>query len=172
VSTTVAMSLAEYLARPEEHNTEWSQGALIVAPQPTIRHQLVEKALSRLFDTACPPGWVAVSEVGWLLGPAGPYRGPDVVVIDRSHAGAPHLLVPPILAVELLSPHERPESNLAEYAAAGLDHCWTVDLASGVVTVHRRHGQSYLVAATCRPGHVLHVEHPFPIDLDPGELLP
>jgi len=172
VSTTVAMSLAEFLARPEEYNTEWSQGALVVAPQPTLPHQHAARTLTRILDAACPPEYEALQDPGWLLTPDGPYRVPDVVVVQRHHARGPHLLVPPILAIEVLSPHERPEVKLTEFAAAGLDHYWTFDLTTEVLTVYERADQEYVIRATATPGHVLHVEQPFPIDVDPGELLP
>ena len=101
MSTTVAMSLAEFLARPEEHNTEWSRGALVVTPQPTLPHQHAAKTLTRILDAACPP----------------------------------------------------------EYTTE-------------VLTVFERADQEYVIRATATPGHVLHVDQPFPIDVDPGELLP
>ena len=163
MSTTAAMSLAEFLARPEEHHTEWSQGVMVVDP-PTVRHQLIAQAVARLLDNALSPGLCVANEVGWLLRPDGPYRVPDVAVFDRSQIDGPYLTRPPVVAVELFSPDERPEVKLTEYAAAGLDHYWTFDLTTEVLTVFECADQEYVIRATATPGHVLHVEQPFPID--------
>ena len=72
----------------------------------------------------------------------------------------------------MLSPDERPDVKQAEYAAAGLDHYWTFDPAGEVLTTFQRADQEYRVTATATPGHVLHVEQLFPVDIDPGQLLP
>ena len=171
MTTTVAMSLAEFLARPEEDRAEWSQGALVMNP-PTIPHQLAAKALVRLLDAASPPGLVAVEAIGWLLAPGGPFRIPDVVVAPATQLVGQWLTEPPTIAVEILSPDERPEVKLAEYAAAGLDYYWTFDLETAVLTVYERDSDTHRATATAAPGHVLHVVRPLAVDINPGDLLP
>jgi Uma2 family endonuclease len=170
VTTTVTLSLADYLARPEEHNTEWSQGALIVNPAPTVGHQVAAATLMGILHDACPSDCLVVHGVGWLLAPEGPYRVPDIVVIKRSQGHGPHLTSPPVLAVEFLSPGQSPEPKLTEYAAAGLAHHWTLDVTTSTLTVYELIDGN--LDATLATGGAVRIERPFPVELDPASLFP
>lgn len=67
-------------------------------------------------------------------------RQPNVVVVTHEQADGPRLEVPPLLAVEVLSPEgfERDVvTKRSEYARAGLEHYWIVDVDVPEIVVYR-----------------------------------
>ncbi len=90
-------------------------------------------------------GWV-VSEVGFILKRQPDLvRGPDVAFLSKEKVQAqkdPHKLWegPPDLAVEVLSPDDRPSEVLrkvGEYLEAGTRLVWVVDPKNQTVSAHR-----------------------------------
>jgi len=168
------MSLGEYLTRPETDRAEYVDGALVVNPPASLRHQYAARRLGDILNTACPGEWIALEALGWLLAPGGPVRIPDVVVVEREPLRGDDLLLdhPPILAVEVLSPGEGPARKLADYSAAGLQHYWTFAVRSGELTCYHATGGRFEMTATGSPGHAVDLTAPFEIRVDPTTLLP
>lgn len=123
----VPMSWDEYENLGPENRGEYLDGAFVVSPLPSGRHQDACFELTRLISEALPTGVKARSSWGWKAGDD--EFGPDVMVFDETHedlryTGTPHL------CVEVLSTDRGADlvRKFAKYAAAGLPRYWVVDL--------------------------------------------
>ena len=152
--TTTKLSLAEFLALPEtEPASEWIDGEVVPKPMPTVEHAIVQSLLSFVlvaFLRAHPLGIVG-SEMRCIFGPAGGERPyvPDVVFIraermPRIGRGQPFHGAPD-LAVEILSPDDRPDrvaAKVAFYLLHGVRLVWLIDPETRTVTVLTADGRS------------------------------
>ncbi len=165
----------EYLRWPETTvPCEFVDGRPVVSPSPALRHQQAVGELFYLLRAGIPPGLtVLTSPVDWVL-QREPLlvRQPDLVVID---AGYPHprLLTPPHVAIEVVSPTSRERdivTKRSQYAAAGLDWYWLVDIDLPQILVLRRDGTTYATHASARGDQLLTVDTPFPVRMRPSDL--
>jgi Uma2 family endonuclease len=138
---------------------ELVQGVLVVREPTGLRHGRVTMAVARrLADhvAASRQGEVYVGDTGFTLA-RGPdtVRAPDIAFIRRARIpdpeplGFPHLA--PDLAVEVLSPTDRPGETLAKVAdwlSAGTRLVWVIDPERRLVRVYRHDGTEALVSAT------------------------
>ena len=134
------------LTGDERH--ELVAGALVSEPAPKWTHAHVQMRLSKLLAE-----YADASGAGHAVGPTGYVlaRDPDTVrVPDLSFVGnlrlaamgdpARFLVGAPDLAVEILSPSDRPNemhAKVADYLAAGARCVWVVDPSSRSVRVYR-----------------------------------
>jgi Uma2 family endonuclease len=131
------LTLDDWDALPEDNHfrLEVVEGILIVSPRPVFFHQRAVTRLTYLIDEQLPTGLSAVSEVDVVLAEHPlTIRSPDVVVTSaevadsnpaRCRATDVHL------ALEVLSEGSvRTDrvTKFSEYAEAGIDHYWIVDL--------------------------------------------
>lgn len=133
---------ADYFRLPDEPRCELLRGHLVLTPAPSFRHQLACSILADLLlQYARRIGGRAVqSPVDVELGDRTVVQ-PDVVLVtpsrlDRIHR---HLVGAPDLAVEVLSPDDRPgyvREKVAEWLEAGTRAVWVVDPRTRTVTVH------------------------------------
>jgi len=166
----------DYLSLPEDRHFELLEGALIVNPTPTVRHQQASFALTAALGAAAPPDLLAVEAVGVRV-PDGVFVA-DVLVADREVALADRsgLLDAGIvrLVVEIVSPSSRSMDRLTKpslYASAGIQHYWRVELDGGpAVYAYRLDGQEYVAVAEGGPGQPLRLDRPFPVTVDPAAL--
>lgn len=166
----------DLVALPEERHFELLEGALIVNPTPTVRHQQASRVIANLLEHAAPPDLLAVEAVGVRV-PDGVFV-PDVLVADRQVALADRsgLLDAGIvrLVVEIVSPSSRSMDRLTKpslYAGAGIEHYWRVELDGGpAVYAYRLDGQEYVAVAEGGPGQPLRLDRPFPVTVDPAAL--
>ena len=124
---------------------ELVDGQIVVSPAGT-RHGLVSLRLAaRLlrFVEANDLGYVLGSSTGFRL-PGGNVRSPDAsfVARERFESGVPEDFadVAPELAVEVLSPDDRPRAILdkvGEYLQAGVRLVWVIDPKAGRAVVYR-----------------------------------
>ena len=124
---------------------ELVDGQIVVSPAGT-RHGLVSLRLAaRLltFVDANDLGYVLDSSTGFRL-PGGNVRAPDAsfVARDRFESGIPDGFadVAPDLAVEVLSPDDRPRAVLdkvGEYLQAGARLVWVIDPRAGRAVIYR-----------------------------------
>lgn len=138
-SLRTPMSYEEYAALGETKYTEFDDGLVIVNP-PTRRHVLAAKALTRLLDDACPPGYEVLPEWGWDLTPQGQaaHFQPDVMIAPIDAPDEDELRVPPLLVVEIESPSTRDLDRGRKqelYGDAGLTWYWRLDLEGETLTV-------------------------------------
>lgn len=130
-------TVADLYAMPESEQGERQElidGALVVNPAPTWRHQLISSKLN-FYLTA----HVMANQLGWVNSAPGlhiddrTYVIPDVVYISRergSIVGAVNIEAAPDLACEILSPSTRRHDVLTKralYARIGVREYWVID---------------------------------------------
>lgn len=142
---------------PENENKflELVRGEVVELSRPTKRHGIVTSRITRLLDEYAErvdKGYVASNDSGVIL-----ERDPDSVVgpdvayyTDAETFAEVHPKwgeAPPVLAVEVLSPNDKPSkvnAKVADYLANGVRLVWLVDYEERKVTVYRP-GQSLRV---------------------------
>ena len=154
------LTAAELLALPDDdYRYELVRGKLLRRPLPGMRHgRIVVLVASRLGH------FIETHNLGTILGASGYHlewgpdtvRAPDVSFIsaerlppDELPHGYPTLA--PDLAVEVLSPSERPgarREKMQDYFAAGTRLVWEVDPAQRTITVYRSAHDGTTLAAT------------------------
>lgn len=120
----------------EARRWELVEGGIVMTPRPRPLHQIVSKNLTRLLDERRPDALVVLQEVEITVEARFPptVRDPDLVVVNRSvvdrnpvRVGASEVA----LVVEIVSPGSRQTDRvmkLYEYAKAGIERYWIVDL--------------------------------------------
>ncbi|WIX87014.1 Uma2 family endonuclease [Amycolatopsis sp. DG1A-15b] len=133
------LSLDDWINLPEtpEYQVEVVEGVLVVAPRPMPFHQRVAARLVFLMDELLEDDYSALLEVEMVVA-ATPLtvRVPDVLVAPSSvvDANPPRFDAGDVrLVVEVLSEGTRRTDQVtkfSEYAEAGIEHYWIVDLDS------------------------------------------
>jgi Uma2 family endonuclease len=139
----------EYARLPEDGQRHELQGGVLLAePQPFPRHAQIQARLAHaLLDFVDPRGLgVVLTEGGFLLSRnPDTVRGPDVSFVradrfDAEEAGRAFFPGAPDLAIEILSPSNRPgemHAKVADYLAGGSRLVWVIDPDRGVASVYR-----------------------------------
>ncbi|MEU4518686.1 Uma2 family endonuclease [Amycolatopsis sp. NPDC024027] len=141
------LSLDDWINLPEtpEYQVEVVEGVLIVAPRPMPFHQSAVTRLGYLINEQLADDYWALSEVEIVVSEAPlTVRSPDVVVAPtflvetnpaRLDAGDVRLVI------EVLSEGTRRTDQVtkfSEYAEAGIEHYWIVDLDSPISMITYR----------------------------------
>jgi Uma2 family endonuclease len=178
------LTAAEYAALPElaDARCELQEGMIVMAAKPAPDHQdcLLQLAVQLLPQTPATLKTLIDVDIDLQLAPPsqpGTVRAPDLVVVTQAsflrvrRTGG--LLTAPdvVLAIEIHSTSSRRTDSVikhTEYADAGIDHYWMVDLLDGpsITACHRAGELGYANANPVRG--VFTTELPFParIDLD------
>ena len=132
------LSLEQWDALDLDRTRRWelSEGTLTISPRPHPLHQLVSRRLTRLLEDHLPAGLEAVPEIEVTTSAVFPpsVRDPDIVVVpDRVFDQLPARVAAAdvVLVVEVVSPGSRGTDHvmkLHEYAKAGIENYWIVDL--------------------------------------------
>jgi Uma2 family endonuclease len=157
------MTLEEYYAHhPDDRRYELQAGLLLSEPHPGVEHGRVCMRVAGLLDRFAGPrrlGFTLIGEAGYLLAAEPPTvlipdvsfltlaRGGDHITSRAPFPGAPDL------AVEVLSPSNRPKEirgKVAAYLAAGCPLVWVVDPERREVTVHAGDAASLVLRAEDR----------------------
>jgi len=120
----------------EARRWELVEGGIVMTPRPRPLHQVVSGNLSQLIRTALPASLVVLQEVEITVEARFPptVRDPDLVVVNRSVVDRNPVRVDAsdvALVVEIVSPGSRRTDRVMkayEYAKAGIEHYWIVDL--------------------------------------------
>jgi Uma2 family endonuclease len=141
----------EFANRPENDNKwlELVRGEVIELPQPQKPHGVICNNVAfplTLYVRKRRKGYIAINDAGVLLErDPDTVRGPDVALYDD----ADHFVelhpkygeVPPLLAVEVLSPSDRADQvtrKVNDYLRNGVALVWLIDSESREVTVYTR----------------------------------
>jgi Uma2 family endonuclease len=173
-------------ALPDNGNRyELLDGVLVVSPAPRWAHQEVLKTLTTLLDAACSADLrVVLAPFEWRPGERTALQ-PDILVARYDDLvavpDAAHLVEPPLLAVEVLSPTTRRIdrlSKLSAYEDAGVPSYWLVepDPDHPSVTVMELVDGRYAKVAYVVGDGVLGdaewtAERPFPVTVRPSDLV-
>lgn len=137
-------SFEEYLALPDDLRAEYVDGAILMNPPPSFRHQMICLRLRDLLVSALPDAIVVVS-AGWQMGSGNPrVRIPDLAVLAAEPLE--NLITEaPVVAVEVLSTNRSDDlvRKSAEYLEAGVGQYWIVDPRDGVVDVFANAGHRW-----------------------------
>ena len=145
-----AETFAAWVERPEnvDRHFELEKGEVIELPPPKRLHGFVcanmVKVLGRHADTQ-PVGFVCSNDAGVIVErDPDTVRGPDVAYFDDVQQAeeilAEYAEVPPVIAVEVLSPDDRVNQvalKVDEYLAFGVKQVWVVDPEAKEIAIHR-----------------------------------
>lgn len=142
------MTAEEFARRPEPADgskEELVRGEIETMPPTKGRHGFVQVRFARIIGNFVDEhrlGWV-VTESGVILDrDPDTVRGPDVSYYSLARHPQPpgdYFAIPPDLAVEVLSPDDRPgrvRDKIAQYVAAGVVLVWLADPEARTVTVY------------------------------------
>ncbi|MBN9119431.1 MAG: Uma2 family endonuclease [Planctomycetes bacterium] len=140
----------EFVHRPEnlDRDFELIRGEVVEVSRPTKPHGAVAALVAfelQLHARAAQKGYVVTNDSGIALGEdPDTVLGPDIAYsTDVSKFEDMHPKwgdVPPVLAVEISSPSDRPgrmNAKIQEYLTNGVKVVWQVDYEERNVTVHR-----------------------------------
>jgi Uma2 family endonuclease len=157
------------------HRYELLDGALLVTPAPSYRHQMVVPRLWRLLERERPSGLRVLLAPFDVVLADDTVLQPDVLVARRKDFTDRDLPAAPLLAVEVLSPSTRRIDQLlkpARYAAAGVKHYWTVDPIEPTLSVYELGpGDTYREVAVIRANESYAAKEPFAVTINPAELV-
>ena len=147
MATGTRLTLDEFLALPEtEPGSELIDGEVVQKEMPNIAHMLVQQLLAWVVGVYVRDNRLGItgSEGRCIFGPPGgerPYL-PDFLFVAAEHLAGIDLRGPllraPDLAVEILSPDDRPDrvaAKVAFYLLHGVRLVWLIDPETRAVTV-------------------------------------
>jgi len=159
MSSATLMTADELLALSmPDKRTELVRGVLVVREPAGGRHGRVANELSRVIGNhvhAHALGAVYAAETGFTLARRpDTVRAPDVAFVRRDRVPEPEPVgfpeLAPDLAVEVLSPGDRPGdtlSKVADWLSAGTRLVWVVDPERRLARVYRPDGSQTIVPA-------------------------
>lgn len=173
-------SVADVLALPEDRTTRFELlgESLVMSPAPGIRHQRASLRLAMLLHAAAVAARapVEVLEAVNVILPSG-LVVPDLAVVDGAATAEDSVSVDAEavqLAIELVSPGNRTVDRKFKpmlYAEAAIPHFWRVELdPAPALIVYELEGSRYAERITALAGAVIHLDAPFPVNLDPASL--
>ncbi|MGQ0717012.1 MAG: Uma2 family endonuclease [Pseudonocardiales bacterium] len=166
----------DYLALPEDRRRiELLDGGLLVSPAAGGRHQRLSFHLCHALGLAAP-NWLEVLEAINVRVAPGRILIPDLVVV--TNPGLDLTVWDPAdvaMVVEIVSAGSVAADRAIKpqlYSAAGIEHYLRVELANpgpGSTAYQLQRGR-YVEVASTKPGQVLRLAEPFPVDLDLANL--
>jgi|SRR3990172_1930792 len=142
-------------------------GQVIELVPPGVRHGVMALTLARRVDEHVAENslGIVMVDAGFILSTDPPtVRGPDIAVVLHPRVPSPLPVAffpgPPDLAIEVLSPDDRPSevaAKVTDYLRAGTQAVWVVDAQRQTLTAHTQGG-----ATTYRREETLRGEPPLP----------
>jgi Uma2 family endonuclease len=170
-----AFTRADLDAMPDDGNRyELIDGALIVTPAPSWRHQSAVVNLTVRLKSICPPDMrVFVAPLDVIYADDTVVQ-PDVLVVRRSDLGKDTLEGYPVLVVEVLSPSTRHIDlafKRARYEAAECPSYWVIDPLEPSIVCWELRDSRYVEVARATETQAITLGAPFPVTLAPAELI-
>ncbi|PZS37264.1 MAG: Uma2 family endonuclease [Pseudonocardiales bacterium] len=166
----------EYLALPDDRRRiELLDGGLLVSPAAGGRHQRLSFQLCHALGRAAP-NWLEVLEAINVRVAPGRILIPDLVVI--TNPGLDLTVWEPsevAMVIEIVSPGSVAADRAIKpqlYSAAGIEHYLRIELGSpgpSSVAYQCQQGR-YAQVGSSRPGQLMRLTEPFPVELDLAEL--
>jgi Uma2 family endonuclease len=162
------------LVAGDDHYYELVDGVLVIAPQPSPRHQLAVWRLIAQLERDLPHSITVVAQTELVIDAGSPptVRVPDVLMVPSAALAVDPDRVRPddaLLAAEIVAPGSRRTDRMAkvaEYAAAGVEHYWVIEPDSEVeLTAYRLRNGHYELRGEYSAGSALEVAGT-PITLD------
>ncbi|HEY7487872.1 MAG TPA: Uma2 family endonuclease [Streptosporangiaceae bacterium] len=169
------------LPEDEFHRYEIDNGVLIVSPSPSSPHQVASRRMANVLEAAIEAagaGLGVVNEVDTITGARGDWlKIPDVLVVHGDAFDAEpdeYDAADVVLAVEICGSRQSRNRDFGEkldaYAEVGIEDYWVLELKP----------QPKLTAFALKDGtyeqigvsqSLIHLTRPFPVDIDPPQLL-
>jgi len=169
-----ALTRADLAGMPDDgHRYELVDGALVVTPAPSYRHQVAVGHLHLLLSNACPPDLKVLLAPFDVVLADDTVLEPDLLVAPRRAFTSRDLPSAPLLAVEVLSPSTaRIDTTLkrSRLESAGCASYWVVDPDEPSVTVWELRNGAYVEVAHVRGNETCALTVPFDVVLAPAAL--
>lgn len=170
-----ALTRADLEAMPDDgHRYELVDGVLVVSPSPRPLHQRAITRLIIALVASCPPELEVLPAPVDVVLADNTVIIPDVVVGRRTDFTERGLPVPPVLAIEVLSPSTRRVDLLLKRSLledAGCPNYWVVDPDKQTLLCWALRDGRYVVVASVSGAEVAELTEPFPVQVSPGALL-
>ena len=156
------------------HRYELIDGALIVTPGPSWRHQRALGELYLLLRLACPPDLEVLFAPFDVALADDTIMQPDLLVARRMDLTERDLPTAPVLAVEVLSPSTRRIDltlKRSGFEAAGCDSYWVVDPHEPSLTAWQLENGAYVQTAHVIDDESFEPDIPFRIRVRPADLV-
>jgi len=169
------LTVADLEAMPDDgHRYELIDGALIVTPAPSTRHQTVSLELALLLRSACPAHLKVLTAPFQVTLAEDTGVQPDLLIAPRSDFSEKDLPGPPLLAVEILSPSTRLldlSLKRARYERAGVASYWIIEPIEPRLLAFELRDSQYVEVADVGADEEWTATSPFRITIQPGGLV-
>jgi Uma2 family endonuclease len=170
------LTRADLESMPDDgHRYELIDGALVVTPAPSIRHQAVLAELNDRLRRLCPPGLTVLFAPLAVALAEDTELQPDLLVAAREDFTAKELPKAPLLAVEILSPSTRRIDLTLKrdrLEAAGCSAYWCIDPDALTLTAWHLENGRFIEVAHVSGDETFETERPFPLSIRPADLSP
>jgi Uma2 family endonuclease len=170
-----SLTVADLDLMPDDgHRYELIDGVLLVTPAPSLRHQTVSMSLSTLLYASCPPALRLLAAPFDVVLTNDTGMQPDILVARRTDFTEKNLPVPPLLAVEILSPSTRSIDLLLKrerYERAGVPSYWVVDPVEPSLTAWELREGTYAQVARVTGDDPWTPTAPYVVTIAPSRLL-
>lgn len=152
---------------------ELHEGVLYVLPSPGYPHQRAINRLAVILDSFIPEGLTGLPAPFDYQPDQRTTYEPDYSVWDEAVVERRPLDVPPVLAIEVLSP-SNPDHDLvrkfAGYARFGVPHYWVLNPVGHTLLAYAVQDGLYVEVARAEGEALFEVDQPFPVRLRPAAL--
>ena len=155
----VVLTPQEYDALPDSSRMELVDGVVHIMTPATRRHQEIVETVKAALKAVCPADLAIVREQEIRLADLH-RRNPDVMAVLKTADGPSVYSYRPkdvVLVIEVVSPRTPTADRMhkpTEYAAAGVEHFWRVEIPDAIAVHTYRLGESgrYLESGLFTPG--------------------
>lgn len=170
-----ALTVADLETMPDDgHRYELVDGALLVTPAPSVRHQRVSTRLLVLLHASCPADLEVFAAPLDVILSANTGVQPDLLVARREDLTEKNLPAAPMLAVEILSPSSRLVDlslKKAAYERAAIPSYWVVDPVEPRLTAWNLRDGAYVEVADVAGDEAWTAQAPYAVTVVPSALL-
>jgi Uma2 family endonuclease len=156
------------------HRYELVDGALVVTPAPSRRHQFASSRLQQLLAETCPAELFVLSAPTDVVLTDDTVLQPDLLVCQKSDVLDESKPLRPVLVIEILSPSTRLiDLNLkrARYEAANCPAYWVIDPDELTLTAWELTDGAYAQVAHVTGDESYAAIAPYAVTVTPAQLL-